>query len=129
MRKVNSDKAYDHIRKRILTGAYPLGQTLATRTLSTEIGVNRIAVRDALRQLEADGLVTIETHLGARVRKMDLKEFGEICMVRLALESFVSGLAAAHRTEEDLREISQALEAMRRFTQQIAATPLPQHER
>lgn len=121
MKDVNSDIAYDYIRKRILSGEYAPGQSLATKTLSADIGVSRTPVRDALRQLEADGLVTIQTRLGASVKKMDLKEFREMCYLRLALESFASGLAAANRTDEDLREIAHALEAMRKLTEKITS--------
>ena len=128
MKDVNSDIAYDYIRKRILSGEYAPGQSLATKTLSADIGVSRTPVRDALRQLEADGLVTIQTRLGASVRKLELKEFREMCMLRLALESFAAGLAATHRTEEDLREISHALDAMRRLTEKIVSTSKDKEE-
>jgi DNA-binding GntR family transcriptional regulator len=111
-----------------LTGEFAPGQSLATKTLSADIGVSRTPVRDALRQLEADGLVTIQTRLGASVRKLEIKEFREMCMLRLALESFAAGLAATNRTEEDLREISQALEAMRRSTEKIVSTSKEKEE-
>lgn len=119
MKSVNSDVAYDYIRKRILSGEYAPGQGLATNTLSEEIGVSRTPVRDALRQLEADGLVTIQPRLGASVTTMGLKEFSEMCGLRLALESHAAGLAATHRSEADLKEISFALEAMRTLTEKI----------
>ncbi|MFO1451877.1 MAG: GntR family transcriptional regulator [Opitutaceae bacterium] len=128
MKSVNSDIAYDYIRKRILGGKYAPGQSLTTKTLSAEIGVSRTPVRDALRQLEADGLVTIQTHLGASVRKVEMKEFREMCLLRLALESFAAGLAAINRTEEDLREISDALDAMRGLTELIVTTPRDKEE-
>ncbi|MES2695399.1 MAG: GntR family transcriptional regulator [Verrucomicrobiota bacterium] len=121
MKNVNSDVAYDYIRKRILSGEYPAGHSLSTNSLSPEIGVSRTPVRDALRQLEADGLVTIQARLGARVKSMDLKEFSEMCSMRLALESHAAGLAATHRTEADLHEIAYALEAMRSLTKKIIA--------
>jgi DNA-binding GntR family transcriptional regulator len=119
MKNVNSDLAYDHIRKKILNGEYAPGQALMTNDLSAEIGISRTPVRDALRQLEADGLVSIRAHLGASVKTMDLKEYRELCGLRLALESYAAGLAAVHRTEEDLREIRFALESMRSLTEQI----------
>ena len=111
--KVNSDIAYDYIRKRILNGTYPPGHALMTKILSGEIGVSRTPVRDALRQLEADGLVSIRPRLGASVKTMNRKEFGEMCILRLALESHAAGLAASNRTEADLQEIGFALNAMR----------------
>lgn len=123
MKSVNSDIAYDYIRKRILSGEYPAGHSLATNTLSEEIGVSRTPVRDALRQLEADGLVQITAHLGASVKSMEMKEIREMCGLRLALETYAAGLAAQNRTEADLQEIGYALDAMRKLTKKIVGAP------
>lgn len=122
MKNVNSDVAYEHIRKRILSGEYPPGYALMTNVLSSAIGVSRTPVRDALRQLEADGLVSIRARLGASVKAMDLKEFREMCDLRLALESHAAGLAAQHRSDAELEEIRFALEAMRRLNAEIVAS-------
>ncbi len=121
MKSVNTDVAYEHIRKKILSGEYPPGRALMTELLATEIKVSRTPVRDALRKLETDGLVTIRAHLGASVKRMELREFREMCDLRLALESHAAGLAAVNHTEGDLSEIRYALEAMRRLTDQIIA--------
>jgi DNA-binding GntR family transcriptional regulator len=126
MRNVNTDVAYDYIRKRILSGEYPPGQALMTELLSAEIGVSRTPVRDALRKLEADGLVSIRARLGASVKKMDVKEFREMCDLRLALESHAAGLAALNRSDAELHEVQFALEAMRRLTERINAAPQEQ---
>lgn len=93
-----------------------------TNALSVEIGVSRTPVRDALRQLEADGLVVIRPHLGASVKSMDVKEFRDACALRLALESHAAALAAQNRTQADLQEIGIALEAMRTLTEQLMGT-------
>jgi DNA-binding GntR family transcriptional regulator len=92
-----------------------------TKELSAEIGVSRTPVRDALRQLEADGLVIIRAHLGASVKTVDLKEYRELCGLRLALETYAAGLAAQHRTDADLQEIRFALDSMRKLTERIVA--------
>src|SRR5882762_11861272 len=105
MKSVNTDVAYDYIRKKILSGEYASGKPLMTEVLAKEIKVSRTPVRDALRKLETDGLVTIRAHLGANVKVMDLKEFREMCDLRLALESHAAGLAALNHTEADLHEI------------------------
>lgn len=123
MKSINSDIAYDYIRKRILSGEYRPGMALMTNALAPEIGVSRTPIRDALRQLEADGLVIIQARAGARVKQMDLKEFREMCELRLALESHAAGLAARQRTETDLQEINFALEAMRELTDRVIASP------
>jgi DNA-binding GntR family transcriptional regulator len=122
MKRVNSDLAYDHIRKKILSGEYPPGHPLMTEVVSAEIGVSRTPVRDALRKLETDGLVVIQPRLGAAVKKMHLKEFRELCELRLALEVQTAGMAAKNRTEPELLEIEFALEAMRRLTKEINAS-------
>lgn len=121
MQTVNSDRAYDFIRKRILSGDYAPGYALMTEHLSAEIGVSRTPVRDALRQLESDGLVSIRPRLGASVKKMDAREFREMCEFRLALEGHAAQLAALNRSASELREIQQALEAMRALTARILA--------
>ena len=118
---VNSDRAYAHIRKRILNGEYPPGQVLMTEYLSEEIGVSRTPVREALQELRAEGLVTIQPRLGASVKKMDQKEFEELCDLRTALEGHAAGLAALRWNEAHLREIRYALEAMRDLTDKIIA--------
>jgi len=119
MKNVNCDLAYEHIRKKILNGDYPPGGALMTERLATEIGVSRTPVRDALRKLEADGLVSIRARLGASVKKMDVKEFREMCELRLALESHAAGLAALSHREAELHDIQFALEAMRRLAERI----------
>jgi len=121
MKSVNTDVAYNYIRKRILSGDFPPGHPLMMEVLASEIKVSRTPVRDALRMLETDGLVTIQAHLGASVKKMQLKEFREMCDLRLALESHAAGLAAVNRTEADLKEIQFALEGMLRLTQEIGS--------
>ena len=126
MKSVNTDVAYDYIRKKILNGEYAPGKSLMTEVLAKDIKVSRTPVRDALRKLETDGLVTIRAHLGASVKQMPLKEFREMCDLRLALESHAAGLAAANHSATDLREIQFALEAMRRLTEQIIAAPQEQ---
>jgi len=122
MKNVNSDIAYEYLRKRILNGEYAPGQALMTNVLAPEIGMSRTPIRDALRQLESDGLVTIQARLGASVKKMDLKNFRDSCELRLALESHAAGLAARNRTDIDLHEISIALEEMRRITNELGET-------
>lgn len=121
MKTVNSDIAYDYLRKRILSGEYPPGQPLMTNVLAPAIGVSRTPIRDALRQLESDGLVTIQPRLGASVKKMDVKNFRESCELRLALETHAAGLAARNHADIDLHEISLALDGMRRITEEMAA--------
>ena len=119
MKSVNTDIAYDHVRQRILSGEYGPGAALMTEALAEEVGVSRTPVRDALRKLEADGLVEIQPRLGARVKQFDRQEFREMCELRLALEAQTAGLAAKNRTVEDLAEIEAPLMVMRAISVEL----------
>lgn len=121
MKNVNSDVAYSYMRQRILDGAFASGDALTASTLAGEIGVSRTPVREALRQLETEGLVEIRPYLGATVRKLEFKDFKEMCGMRLALESYAAELAAKNATEHDLQEMGAALVAMRQLTAEIVA--------
>jgi len=61
------------LRERILRGDYPEGEPLRQDALADELGVSRIPVREALRQLEAEGLVTFSPHRGAVVSTRDVQ--------------------------------------------------------
>lgn len=122
MKKVNSEVAYEFIRKKIVSGDYPPGSALMTEALSAEIKVSRTPVREAFHKLKSEGLVSISPRLGASVKKMDVKEFREMCELRLALEGHAAGLAALNHNKSDLGEIRFSLEAMRVSTAKIIAS-------
>jgi DNA-binding GntR family transcriptional regulator len=121
MKKASSDIAYEYIRKKILGGAFPPGCALVIEMLSDETKVSRTPVREALQKLKAEGLVSISPRLGASVKKMDLKEFRDACGLRLALEGYSAALAAANHSRAELRQIKDALDAMRDLTAKILA--------
>ena len=105
------------IRKSIIAGAYlhcPDGRC-GTAALAGEIGFSPSPIREALRQLEIDGLVRTAPRLGARVVAMDLSEFRELCEVRLGLESCAAELAAEKHEPADLLEVRNAFDAMERL--------------
>lgn len=120
---VNAERAYDYIRKQILSGDYPPGHPLMAEHLSEKIGISRTPVREALHNLEKEGLVTIRPRLGASVKKVDEKELLELCEVRLGMEVHAAGLAALRRTESDLGEICFALESFRTLSLRHMETP------
>ena len=117
MNEENTGRAYKYIRSRILAGEYAPGFPLRAEILSRDIGVSRTPVRDALRMLEIDGLVTNRPRQGAVVKIMSLEEYKDLCGFRLALETHAAGLAAANRTESELQEISKVLKAMEKLAE------------
>jgi DNA-binding GntR family transcriptional regulator len=110
MKCLHTDLAYDFIRERIVSGEYAPGQALLMESLALEIHVSRTPIRDALRKLETDGLVTILARAGASVREMTSRELRELFDLRLALESHAAGLAAAKRAARHLTNLRMLLE-------------------
>src|SRR5215203_6201801 len=76
----------DAIRERILRGHYRDGEPLRQDAIGAELGVSRIPVREALRQLEAEGLVTFSPHRGAVVSSLSLEEIQELFELRAEIE-------------------------------------------
>jgi DNA-binding GntR family transcriptional regulator len=74
------------LRERILRGDYPDGEPLRQDALADELGVSRIPVREALRQLEAEGLVTFNPHRGAVVATLSLEQIDELFELRADIE-------------------------------------------
>jgi DNA-binding GntR family transcriptional regulator len=104
----------DTLRDKIARGELPPGTLLRQRQLAQEFNVSPTPVREALRRLESEGLVSYEVHRGSRVATVDLEEQEENLRVLAALESLAASLASEKITESDLDEI-RALE--RRFAE------------
>ncbi|MES2177333.1 MAG: GntR family transcriptional regulator [Gemmatimonadota bacterium] len=104
----------DALRERILRGDYPEGEPLRQDAIADEFGVSRIPVREALRQLEAEGLVTFNPHRGAVVSTLSIQEIIELFEVRAELESDLIRRAIPNMTSQDdsrAREILAAYDA------------------
>lgn len=106
----------ESLRQRILSGEFADGQQLRQEALSNEYGVSRVPVREALRQLEAEGLIQIIDHKGALVSKLSLEDVLELLEIRAMLEGSVLKAAIPCHTRADhdlaqqtLREFEHAL--------------------
>ena len=76
------EAAAEELRRRILDGEFPEGFQLRQDALAAEFGISRIPIREALFQLEAEGLVIIHPHRGAIVSALSAAEVGEIYALR-----------------------------------------------
>lgn len=92
----------DALREEILTGALPEGLVLRQEAVAQRYDVSRIPVREALRLLEAEGLVVLRPHRGAVVAGLSLAEIEEIFDLRAVLEPMLLSRAIPELTEEDL---------------------------
>jgi DNA-binding GntR family transcriptional regulator len=102
----------DELRRRIMSGALPEGHQLRQEALAAELGVSRIPIREALRQLEAEGFVAIASHRGDVVSKLSPDEIIELFELRIRLETWLLELAIPQMSEGDLDTAEAALEAM-----------------
>lgn len=102
---------YDGLRERIMRGAYEGGQPLRQDELAAQFGVSRIPVREALRQLEAEGLVSYATNRGAVVSSLSLADALEMLDIRIALEGRAIRLAVPNMTDGDVARIKALVDA------------------
>lgn len=79
-------RAYDHVKGRLLAGAYEDGELLSEGTIAQELGVSRTPVREALLQLQAERLLTLYPKRGALVTPVSGREVAELFETRLLLE-------------------------------------------
>ena len=108
------ERAYRTIRERILSGEYGPGHRVVIGSLATELGVSALPVREAIRRLEAEGLVVFRPNAGAHVAPADPFVFEEEMTVLAVLEGYATGLAAPFVGDEDvvrLEAITDAMEA------------------
>ena len=111
VRRSMPDLLVEQLRARILAGELPQGQPLRQDALAAQYGVSRIPLREALRRLEAEGLVRIEPNKGAVVADFPPQEIGELFEMRAALESDLIRLSVPLVSRSDLDEAAEALEA------------------
>jgi DNA-binding GntR family transcriptional regulator len=110
-RKTVVEMAVQILRDNILRGVYKENSALRQDALAAELGVSRIPVREALRQLEAEGLVTFSPHLGAVVSSLSLSEIEELFNLRALLESELLRQAVERMTDDVLDRAESVLEA------------------
>lgn len=96
------DELAQQIQVRIMTGELPVGTKLRQEALAEEFGVSRTPVREALRQLQAGGMLTVEPHRGAVVRGATARDIRENYEVRAELEAYAAELAAERIRDREL---------------------------
>jgi DNA-binding GntR family transcriptional regulator len=110
------DRVVDAIVRSIRSGVYVPGQRLIEADLTREHGVSRGPVREALKRLAAEGVLTLTRHRGAYVRALSRLEVRDSMVVLEALVGLMASLTAHHIGENDNRsKMRKALERLRAF--------------
>lgn len=92
----------ESLQQRILSGEFKEGDALIQETLANEYQVSRMPIREALRQLEATGLVAMQMHKGAVVTSVPIGQIAELFELRALLEGDILGHSIPRMTDENL---------------------------
>jgi DNA-binding GntR family transcriptional regulator len=111
------DEIANAIRHGVSTGRFAMGSRLRQEALAAEFGVSRTPIREALRKLQAEGLIVFEPRRGALVRGPAPREIREAYRVRAELEGLAAELAAGWIADVELRDLAHA---ERRFGELVA---------
>lgn len=101
----------DRLRLLVLSGDYPAGTALSETLLAQEFNVSRTPVREALKQLQAEGLVEIRPKVGTFVREPSRREIVEMFQLKEILEGLAAGLMARRGPVPELEKLEENIEA------------------
>ena len=115
-REALGDLAYRRLRDGIRAGEYPPGERLREADVAEALSISRTPVREAMRRLEAEGLLSYDTRGGVIVSKIDQEMILELFAIREMLEGAASRLAARHASDIEI-------EVLRRLVREEAELP------
>ncbi len=106
------ERVYQELRERILSGVYGPGYRIVIDALAVELEVSALPVREAVRRLEAEGLVIFRANAGAQVAPADPSEFEAELTLLAVLEGYATAVAADQLSDEDLANLSAITDEM-----------------
>jgi len=104
------DVVFNTLRQAILTGELKPGERLMEIHLADQLGVSRTPIREAIRKLELEGLVTMIPRRGAEVAQITEKSMNDVLEVRRAVDALCVELACERITKEELERLGEACE-------------------
>lgn len=108
-----SQLAYSWLRERIISHRFSPGYRLVLSQIAAELGISTVPVREAIRRLQAEGLVTFEKNIGAQVALVDEDEYVTTMQTLAVVEGAATGLAASLLTADDLARARAVNQRMR----------------
>jgi DNA-binding GntR family transcriptional regulator len=122
------DALVETLRDEIVRGDLVPGQHLRLEEVASRFDVSTMPVREALRDLEAEGLVTIFPHRGAIVTQLSADELQDIYDIRVMLEAMATRLAVPLMTEATLTELTSLIEQMETHSGDVASLVKLNHQ-
>lgn len=105
--------AYDFLRAKIVDGEWGPGYRIVIDQVARDLGISTIPIREAIRQLEADGLIEYKPYSGAIVSAINETKYLESLSVLAVLEGFATALSAERMTEGQIQELERINDAMK----------------
>jgi DNA-binding GntR family transcriptional regulator len=105
------------LRENIVSGNLEPGTRLIIKKIAQDLGVSEIPVREAIRMLEAQGLVTMTPHAGAQVATFDIDDIREVTAIRSLLEGYAARSAIPFIDDADIREFEDYIDEMKRYVE------------
>lgn len=116
------DVVFKTLRQGILTGELKPGERLMEIHLADRLGVSRTPIREAIRKLELEGLVTMIPRRGAEVAQISAQNLKDVLEVRQALDALGAELACERITEDGLKQLKEACDYFAEMTKTKDAT-------
>lgn len=110
-----SEQVYRELRSRIISGPYVAGYRLVLDQLARELSVSAVPVREAIRRLEAEGLVTFTRNVGAEVAAIDLADYADSMQALAWIEGAATALSAPHLAKQQVDDAATTNHHMRRL--------------
>lgn len=107
-----SQQIANSMKEEILSGKYPPGVRIRQEDIAEQFGASRSPVREALRILEAEGLINLVAHTGAWISHLSLTECEEMYQLRERIEPLLLRLSIAHISESAIKELQLLSEKM-----------------
>lgn len=118
------DVVFNSLREGILTGELKPGERLMEIHLANRLGVSRTPIREAIRMLELEGLVTMIPRRGAEVANISRQDLEDVLEVRRALDVLAVTLACERITDEEVDKLEIAAKEFEQFTKEKDATTI-----
>jgi DNA-binding GntR family transcriptional regulator len=126
-RATKQQRVYETIRERILTGAYSPGFRVVIDALASELGVSALPVREAIRRLEAEGLILYRPNVGAQVAPAEPGLFVDELSLLALLEGYATALAAPLLEPSDVARLTETTDLMASAMQRMDPLAFGRH--
>jgi DNA-binding GntR family transcriptional regulator len=115
--ELRAQNAFTRVREAILRGEIPANEPISQVKLAERLGISRTPLREALRMLEREGLLTSEPNRRVRVPPLSVSDLEQIYASRIVIEALAIGLSVPHFTEQQLTRLTQLIRDMTRASE------------